>query len=125
MKKLLLLLGVVLAVAGCAASPQVPLGGAAESGPNIVATLARTGTCEMDVAADFTALVSYQKKAARAVAKGAITVDEARQILVLAEITRIDLDRACPDVTAKLDVLHRDSARESLKAIANILEKKP
>jgi hypothetical protein len=121
-----LLMGLALGgLTGCAAPPAVSLEGAAKAGPNIVATLARTGTCEMDVASDFTALASYRTRTARLLETKAITIDQAIKVQALADSARADLDAACPDVSARLNVLRRDSARTTLKSIASMLEKKP
>lgn len=90
---------------------------------NVFATLARVGTCEMDVAADYTALIASRHRAASALRKKAITVQQAIQVQALADTARADLDAACPDVTAKLDTARRDQARATLKQIAAILEK--
>lgn len=126
MKSLFLAALAAVALIGCAASPAVPLAGQAQTGGIIGAgTLALTGTCEMDVAADMTALVIYRQRAARGVAKGQITVAQARQVQTLADSARADLDAACPNAAATLDIGRREAARATLKKIAVILEEKP
>lgn len=110
----------------CATPTAVPLQAAASTdGIMGAATLARTGTCEMDIAADMTALVIYRQRAARAVTRGQITVAQARQVQTLADSARADLDAACPNANAMFDVGRREAARATLKTIAPILEKKP
>lgn len=128
MKTLILLaaLCVPILLPACTTPAAVPLESAAQTGGIISAgTLALTGTCEMDVAADMTALVIYRQRAARAVAKRQITVAQARQVQTLADSARADLDAACPNAAAALDVGRREAARATLKQIAAILEKKP
>jgi outer membrane protein assembly factor BamD (BamD/ComL family) len=123
--KMLIVFALAL-LAGCAQAPAqtpAPLSGAASSdGLYAVGTLARTGTCEMDVAADFTALIAYRHRAARMVAKGQITVEQATYIQAQADSARADLDAACPDASARLNVAKRDRARATLKNIVDILE---
>lgn len=128
MKNTLLLaaLCLPLMLPACATPTAVPLQAAASTDGIIgTATLALTGTCEMDVAADMTALVIYRQRAARAVTRGQITVAQARQVQDLADNARADLDAACPNAAATLDVGRREAARATLKTIAPILEKKP
>lgn len=121
MKTLALFL-IAVALIGCAAQP-VPLSGKAEaSGLYGAATLASVGTCEMDVAADYTALAMARTRAARNLGKGRINVEQAKQIQALADRARADLDAACPNAAAKLNVARRDAARATLK---NILETNP
>lgn len=116
MKTLLAVL-ITVALVGCA-SQSVPLSGKADAtGPYAAATLASVGTCEMDVAADYTALAMSRTRAARNLDKGRITVDQAKQIQALADRARADLDAACPNVAAKLNVARRDAARATLKTI--------
>lgn len=130
MKKTLMLVAlcVLALLSGCTSPPSasVPLAASARSsGTLAAATLARVGTCEMDVAADFTALIMFRQRAARDVTNRVITVDQARQVQALADTVRIDLDAACPNASARLDVERRDAARATLKTIAQLLEKKP
>lgn len=115
-------------LAGCASpSPaSMPLAATARShGSMAAATLARVGTCEMDVASDWTALIMFRQRAARDVTNRVINVDQARQVQALADTVRIDLDAACPSAAARLDVARRDAARVTLKTIAQLLEKNP
>lgn len=121
-----LFIAVLAAGTLAACSTSVPLSGTAQTDAILSAsTLAFTGTCEMDVAADFSALALYRKRAARDLTRGQITVDTARQVQALADSARADLDAACPNRKATLDVAHRDQARATLGAIAKLLEKKP
>lgn len=124
---MLIALGAALLV-GCAVPPPatVPLAATARvSGVMAAATLARVGTCEMDVAADYTALIMARQRAARDVARRTITVDQARQVQALADSARADLTAACPDAAARLDVARRDAARATLKTILQLLEQHP
>lgn len=132
MKKLITIAALLAAalLAGCASAPQPAvtqptIQELAAVPPtnriNVFATLARVGTCEMDVAADYTALIASRHRAASALRKKTITVDKAIQVQTLADAARADLDAACQDVTAKLDVERRDQARASIKQIATIL----
>lgn len=121
MKTLLAIL-ITVALFGCA-SQSVPLSGKADAtGSYAAATLASVGTCEMDVAADYTALAMSRTRAARNLGKGRITVEQAKQIQTLADRARADLEAACPNAAAKLNVARRDAARATLKTT---LEKNP
>lgn len=116
MKTLALIL-MAVALAGCASKP-VPLSGKADAtGPYAAATLASVGTCEMDVAADYTALAMARTRTARNLGKGRITVDQARQVQAMADSARADLEAACPNKAARLNVARRDAARATLKTI--------
>lgn len=107
----------VVGLTGCA-SQQAPLSGnASASGLYGAATLASVGTCEMDVAADYTALAMSRTRAARNLGKGRINVAQAKQIQALADRARADLDAACPNAVATLNVARRDAARATLKTI--------
>ena len=117
MKTLALFLYTAAALVGCASQP-IPLSGkAAATGPYAAATLASVGTCEMDVAADYTALAMARTRATRNLGKGRITVDQAKQIQSLADSARADLEAACPNRSARLNVARRDAARATLKTI--------
>lgn len=121
MKTLLAIL-IAVALVGCA-SKSVPLSGKADAtGPYAAATLASVGTCEMDVAADFTALKISRKRTARNLIKGRITKAQAIEIQSLGDSVRKDLAAACPNKSARLNVARRDAARATLKTI---LEKNP
>lgn len=116
MKTLALTL-ITVALAGCASQP-VPLSGkGAATGPYAAATLASVGTCEMDVVADYTALAMARTRAARNLGKGRISVEQAKQIHALAGRARADLEAACPNKSARLNVTRRDAARATLKTI--------
>lgn len=116
MKTLALVL-ITFALAGCASQP-VPLSGTADaSGPYAAATLASVGTCEIDVAADYTALAMARTRATRNLNKGRISVAQAKQIQALADRARADLEAACPNKSARLDAARRDAARVTLKTI--------
>lgn len=121
MKTLALIL-MAVALAGCASSTQPLSGKAGATGPYAAATLASVGTCEMDVAADYTALAMSRTRAARNLGKGRISVAQARQVQALADSARADLEAACPNKSARLNVARRDAARATLK---NILEINP
>lgn len=125
MKKIILAVAVVLAFAGCAATPLSLTARATSGGLTGIGTLAYVGTCEMDVAADMTAVTSLRHRAARDLTAGRIGVDTARQIQALADSARADLVAACPNRTAELDVAQRESARSTIKQIRVILEAKP
>lgn len=88
-------------------------------------TLATVGTCEMDVAADWTALAMSRQRAARSLRAKTITVQQALQVQLLADSARQDLEAACPSTKAQLDIGRRDAARATLRQIAATLEKKP
>lgn len=116
MKTLALIL-ITFVLSGCA-SQTVPLSGKADAtGPYAAATLASVGTCEMDVAADYTALTMSRTRAARNLNKGRISVAQARQIQAMADRVRADLEAACPNKGARLYVARRDAARSTLNAI--------
>lgn len=116
MKTLALIL-ITFVLSGCA-SQTVPLSGKADAtGPYAIATLASVGTCEMDVAADYTALAMSRTRAARNLTKGRISVTQARQIQAMADRARADLEAACPNKSARLNVTSRDAARATLKTI--------
>lgn len=119
MKTLLAIL-ITVALAGCASKPVALSGKADSTGPYAAGTLASVGTCEMDVAADYTALAMARTRAARNLAKGRITVDQAKQVQVMADSARADLDAACPNKSARLNVARRDAARATLKTILEI-----
>lgn len=116
MKTLLAIL-ITVALVGCAAKPIALSGKADATGPYAAATLASVGTCEMDVAADYTALAMARTRAARNLGKGRITVAQARQVQALADSARADLEAACPNRSARLNVARRDAARATLKTI--------
>jgi len=110
-------------LSGLSAVPGAAQAGAARSGGAwAVGTLATTGTCEMDVAADYTALISHRHRAARLLSQGRMTVDQAVTVQAQADSARADLDAACPNAAATLDATKRARARATLKRIAAILE---
>lgn len=114
MKTLALIL-ITVALAGCASKP---LSGKADAtGPYAAATLASVGTCEVDVAADYTALTMARTRATRNLGKGLITAAQARQVQSMADRARADLEAACPNKAARLNVARRDAARATLKTI--------
>lgn len=123
MRNILAFTLVALTIAGCASSHSItPASGKAVSA-TASATLARVGTCEMDVAADYTALIASRYRAASLLRKKTITVEQAVQVQTLGDAARADLDAACPDAKAQLDVARRDRARAALGQIKTILEK--
>lgn len=123
--KLFLLLVALTVLAGCTTSPQ-PLQPQSREGKVLAAaTLAMVGTCEVDVAADYTALVLSRQRAARDLRAKTISVDTAIQVQALADAARADLEAACPNRAATLDVRRRDAARATLASISKLLEKKP
>lgn len=129
MKKPFVLFLVAFAMAlvqGCATAPGTQLAAVGKSDNSIsAATLATVGTCEMDVAADWTALAMSRQRAARDLRAKSITVQQAVQVQQLADSARLDLTAACPSTKAQLDVGRRDAARITLRQIATTLEKKP
>lgn len=116
-------------MAGCATAPApaaVPL--ATATAPNravFAATLAKVGTCEVDVAADYSQLIVSRQTATNRLLGKTITVDVAKQVQALADSARADLDAACPDTSARLKPERLAAARATLKTIAQLLEKKP
>lgn len=124
MKSLFIVALAALALSAC--STVQPMAGSAQTDSLVSAgTLAFAGTCEMDVAADYSATTLYRKRAARDLTRGTLTVDTAQKVQALADSARADLDAACPNRQATLNVAHRDQARATLAAIAKLLEKKP
>ncbi len=89
------------------------------------ATLALVGTCEVNVAADYTALIMSRQHAALALTRGQISVQAASQVQALADSARAHLDAACPSSQATLDAQRLRSARTDLAAISQLLKAKP
>jgi hypothetical protein len=87
------------------------------------ATLASVGTCEMDVAADWTALIMSRKQATARLQRGQITVDQAVQVQTLGDAARDELDAACAHPSLPLEADRREAARAKLREINHILEK--
>lgn len=125
MKKIIIAIIAAVALTACSIQPVPLVGNAKTSGLLTVGTLATVGTCEMDVAADWSALELHRRVAANRVTTGRITPATARQVLALGDAARASLLKACPNQRATLDVSARDSARATLKTIASLLEKKP
>lgn len=119
----------LLALAGCASlSPPAAVPLAAAAVPNravFAATLAKVGTCEVDVAASYSQLIVSRQTAANRLTDKAISVDTARQVQALADRARADLDAACPNDKARLNAERLASAKTTLKTIAQLLEKRP
>lgn len=116
-------------LAGCATSPPpaaVPLAAAAVQNRAVfAATLARVGTCEVDVAADYSQLIVSRQVATNLLTSKAMSVDVAKQVQAQADAVRADLDAACPSAADKLKPERLAAARTRLKTIAQLLEKKP
>lgn len=121
-------------LAGCVSAPPAPpakpaaveLASAARVDRAIVAaTLAKVGTCEVDVAASYTAVVMNYQRATNALVRGQITVDIAKRVRDLTDTARADLDAACPDASAKLKPERLAAAQATLQTASQLLEKKP
>ena len=123
---LLALCGALLVGACTTASvKQMDVAGAVPVRVLGAATLARAGTCEVDVAAVWSGLSLSRQRAAEQLQGGRITVAQARQVQALADAARVDLDAACPNDRAALDAARLAKARQSIAAAGQILEKKP
>lgn len=105
-----------------ASAPQ-PLAASAKASRIVTtATLALANTCEVDVAADYTAVIASRQRATRLLTERRITVAQAQQVQDLADAARARLVAACPDKAATFKPTERDAARAALTAISTILE---
>lgn len=118
----LILLAFAALLAGCATAPTMQ----PQAREGVVyggATLALVGTCQTDVAAEYTVLVLSRQRAARELRAKKIPVADAIKVQELADTARAHLEAACPSPGAKLDAARRDAARTALATITKILEK--
>lgn len=130
MKKLLLAaaFAALAALQGCAlmglAGPPAAQTLVSAPAPGIrangAATLAKVGTCEVDVAADYTALIIYRRQAARLVTAGKMSVPVATTVQSLGDEARRQLDAAC--VAQKLNPDALTAARKALGGMRIHLE---
>lgn len=97
MKNLFIALVLAVLVVGCASTPNHAAGLQADESANATAafgTLASFGTFEMELAPAYTRLAVLRHNAARALRKGAISVDVAKKIQRGADLARVYLDQA-------------------------------
>lgn len=114
----------LVACLAAAASLASPLAANARVSTSIsAATLASVGTCEMDVAADWTALIMARKQATARLQRGEITVPTAILVQALGDQARAELDAACAHPSLPLEADRREAARAKLREILNLLEK--
>lgn len=114
--------------AGCAARAPtaVSLATPAPKLPGVfsAATLALAGTCETDVAADYTALITTRWRATSALHERRITVAQAQAVQAHADAARAELDAACtPGKPVLPDRVI--AARKAIAAAQQVLESKP
>lgn len=107
-----------LFLAGCA-GPAVEL----QSKPaklriEAVATLA-TNDCELQTAADYTAVIMARRTTTARLQAGRVSVDHAQRVQALADQARAALDRAC--ATAKLDAQALAEARAARAQLTEVL----
>ena len=95
MTRLLIALA-ALYLAACASAPTQPLAAAPARAASMdaVATLA-TNPCEAATAADYTAVITLARQAARRLDAGKLAPERARRVLDLGRGAKADLDRAC------------------------------
>jgi len=112
--------GAIALLGGCATPTPLPTPVAIKRTVDVAGTLATAGSCEINVAAEYTQLALARSTAARRLDAGRLSVDIASAIQRQADIARRELDRACR--TGKLDEHERDEARAAITRLNRLLE---
>ncbi len=123
MKRLLMLAclaGLAVALQGCAV--QQPLETTQPRAMRAISagTLAKAGTCEVDVAPAYTRLILSRQRAAGMTLAGRLTRQQALEVLAGTDEIRAQLDRACAG--GKLDAQLLDQALHNQRVLNLFLE---
>lgn len=115
------LLAIALGLTACAGMGATQsLQASPRSGGHIdaVGTLAVLGTCEYEIAPDYTAVIAARRKAAAELRGGTMSLATAQDVQRLADQARAALDMACPKGT--LDPLAVARARGIIRELRGL-----